>query len=231
MPDDDKPTCFGKHWDPKSTDCIGGLDPAYTDPVTGSHIAPKCSFHDICKSRVLLSRTGVQPTPTIIPIDRLKQAQPQQPLPPQYRQPQTPQPLYYPTQNTYQQQRVPVQPPVQPMQPGPAQATDLQRLTEALGWYSQMMAQQQRATYATPTTVPAQPPMAPPVFATPTIGQVEGMNFRTAPMLTIPEPADGGSYVLRFAVEGGRAGLKGMFDQWGTFLNMNPILKPRKSNQ
>lgn len=55
------PECFGSHWwDPKSAECIGGPDPAYSNPKTGSHVRERCTFFSACGAKVQASRAGAQ---------------------------------------------------------------------------------------------------------------------------------------------------------------------------
>lgn len=51
------PPCFGdpKLWDPKASECAGGMDPAFTNEH-GSHVREKCVFFESCGTRVQASR-------------------------------------------------------------------------------------------------------------------------------------------------------------------------------
>lgn len=53
---EDPPHCFGGPlWDPKSKECAGGIDPAFTDE-NGSHVRPKCMFFEACGAKLQASR-------------------------------------------------------------------------------------------------------------------------------------------------------------------------------
>lgn len=63
-----QPTCFGRHWDPNHAECKGGLDPAYTNPVTGTKLRDKCSWFSSCQHA---TASGPAPTPQVIPTRSL----------------------------------------------------------------------------------------------------------------------------------------------------------------
>jgi hypothetical protein len=74
---EEPPSCFGKQWDPKVAECAGGLDPAYTDPRTGSHTRERCHFFDNCgtrkvagdmeQHRLISAQSLVRPQPVAAP--------------------------------------------------------------------------------------------------------------------------------------------------------------------
>lgn len=72
----DLPSCFGKQWESNDPQCAGGRDPAYTDPVTGSHIRERCAYYSACGTRVQVARstssTSSTPQPTqLVPAQNL----------------------------------------------------------------------------------------------------------------------------------------------------------------
>ncbi len=117
------PDCFGGPlWDPKVTECAGGVDLMYTNKVTGSHIREKCQFFDSCGAKVSAMRAPngaiqlpqrtLPPPPSMQPVVssaasrtqvpqmsqpmfRPQQAAPQPWAPPQ-QQAQYAQPQYHP---------------------------------------------------------------------------------------------------------------------------------------
>ena len=48
---EDPPNCFGKLWQADHVECKGGLDPAFVNEKTGSHVREKCWFFDSCGAR------------------------------------------------------------------------------------------------------------------------------------------------------------------------------------
>jgi hypothetical protein len=70
---DAPPQCFGKEYDSKAADCAGGPDPAYADPITGSHVRSQCDFFRACGARTQANRAGSLP--------ELRPPQPPQPAP------------------------------------------------------------------------------------------------------------------------------------------------------
>jgi hypothetical protein len=49
---EERPSCFGKLWNPNETECNGGPDPKYNHPKNGSHIRERCDFFNECGARV-----------------------------------------------------------------------------------------------------------------------------------------------------------------------------------
>lgn len=75
------PRCFGKDWDPKVQACAGGLDPTWADPVTGSHVRPRCDLFTSCGARVqatrqqqLIPQSQLVRTPTAPATSQVNQA-------------------------------------------------------------------------------------------------------------------------------------------------------------
>ena len=46
-----KPVCFEKSWNDSDCECVGGLDPAYTHPVTEQNVRDPCPMYASCGSR------------------------------------------------------------------------------------------------------------------------------------------------------------------------------------
>lgn len=95
---EDTPECFGRRdqpekkiegWNPSCPSCAGGIDPAWTDKKTGSHVREKCLYFQSCGTLVQAQRMAQQPT-LINPNNLVR---------PTLQQPQVPQ-----VQNAYQQQ-------------------------------------------------------------------------------------------------------------------------------
>lgn len=61
------PDCFGKHWDGKSTDCEGGVDPTHTD-ARGGHVKEPCRFKTSCSIK---SQAFRQVTSNVVPAQNL----------------------------------------------------------------------------------------------------------------------------------------------------------------
>lgn len=45
---EERPHCFGKQYESNAAECVGGHDPAYSDPATGSRVRPRCNFVNTC---------------------------------------------------------------------------------------------------------------------------------------------------------------------------------------
>jgi hypothetical protein len=113
--------CFGVHWEERNPECMGGPDPMYTHPFTGSKQRDRCDYYDMC-GRTFKANSAQQKLQNIMPTNNLNRQQPYQ-VPVQHVQTQTrvPQPPYQtPLRPTYQpamQQYVPQQaiqqPPIQ----------------------------------------------------------------------------------------------------------------------
>jgi hypothetical protein len=58
-----QPACYGKHWNPQSVECRGGLDPLYTNPIDGSHRRDKCSWYETCAPRTCAAQIPSQQQP------------------------------------------------------------------------------------------------------------------------------------------------------------------------
>ena len=60
---DETPICFGKHYDSKVPECVGGHDPAYLDE-NGSHVREPCNHRGACSARMqaLRNLNGIVPT-------------------------------------------------------------------------------------------------------------------------------------------------------------------------
>jgi len=61
-----QPSCFGKLWDPNTTECAGGADAAYRDK-DGNHVRERCGFFEQCGATKqagaqAAARTFIQPT-------------------------------------------------------------------------------------------------------------------------------------------------------------------------
>lgn len=57
------PQCFGSKWDPKASECAGGLDAMYTNPSDGTHRRDKCSWYSQCAARTCMGTSGAQVAP------------------------------------------------------------------------------------------------------------------------------------------------------------------------
>lgn len=66
-----QPSCFGKSWDPNAVECKGGLDPAYSNPRTGTKLRDACSWFQQCRQQVsapqLLPSSSLMSRPAIAP--------------------------------------------------------------------------------------------------------------------------------------------------------------------
>ena len=58
---EDRPHCFGKMYDSGAVECMGGHDPAYSDPETGSRIRKRCGFVSPCSIRMQADRNAARP--------------------------------------------------------------------------------------------------------------------------------------------------------------------------
>lgn len=76
---DRKPHCFGQ-WDPSAKECAGGLDPAYSHPVSGEKKRDTCKFYESCGSRTEASKLDASWSPNLIQASSLhRQKEPPQP--------------------------------------------------------------------------------------------------------------------------------------------------------
>lgn len=130
---EERPSCFGKLWNPNETECNGGPDPKYNHPKNGGHIREKCDFFNECGARVqaqrLITPQQMVKQPIITPppaaqansfrefmqrkqiveeeTERARLAashqQQQRPQMPYYAQQPQQQPPYYPQQQAYPQ--------------------------------------------------------------------------------------------------------------------------------
>ena len=130
----DRPQCFGRpeYWSGSAVECQGGLDPAYTNPRTGSHRRDKCLWFTECATGAVAARMGrpmaqpqaqpSQQTSMIVPVQPIPvQAPPKAPQShpmvvqnrqfggwPLQQQPQQPQAMAPPYVAQYGPQAVPV---------------------------------------------------------------------------------------------------------------------------
>lgn len=81
-----QPSCFGKSWDPNHVECKGGLDPAYSNPRTGTKVRDECSWFNSCRQQV---QGRPLPSPQLLPSTSLLRpsAAPQRPMTPPYSPP------------------------------------------------------------------------------------------------------------------------------------------------
>jgi hypothetical protein len=88
--------CFGKYWEERNPECMGGPDPMYTHPITGSKQRDRCDFYEQC-GRTFRANNAQQRLQNLIPTNNLIKNQGVQ-IPVQHNQPQTrvPQPAYQP---------------------------------------------------------------------------------------------------------------------------------------
>lgn len=95
---DRKPACFGQ-WEPSAKECAGGLDPAYTHPITGEKKRDLCKFYEACGSRSEASKLDSSWSPRLIPpssLYRPKEASTTLHTPPRTVAPAPPAPSYRP---------------------------------------------------------------------------------------------------------------------------------------
>jgi len=53
----ERPHCFGKEYDSTASECVGGHDPAYSDPdKPGSRVRPRCDFVSTCAVHMQANR-------------------------------------------------------------------------------------------------------------------------------------------------------------------------------
>lgn len=73
------PECFSKSWESTARECAGGFDAGYVSP-SGTHVRPRCDWHDTCKVRTQLSQSnaGGRSNPLIPPSELLKKMYGQQ---------------------------------------------------------------------------------------------------------------------------------------------------------
>jgi len=72
------PQCWGKHFSKEATECVGGIDAAYTDEH-GRHIRPSCDYQESCSAKTQAMK--------LIPTTALDRR-----IQPPYQPPQQPQP-------------------------------------------------------------------------------------------------------------------------------------------
>lgn len=69
-----QPSCFAKSWDQNAIECRGGLDPAYTNPITNTKMREKCSWFNSCSQAMPKpTRVLTTPPPQVIPSTALLQ--------------------------------------------------------------------------------------------------------------------------------------------------------------
>lgn len=97
--------CFG-YWASTAKECSGGLDPAYKDPITGSHERGQCKYYAACAQATNMAKmessAQVQPLPKPAPQYPITQ---QFPYAVQRPQQQYPQPQYFQQQQYFQPQQ------------------------------------------------------------------------------------------------------------------------------
>lgn len=93
---EEKPLCFGRidnpakndeGWNPQCPLCAGGIDPAYTDEKTGSHIRERCTLFQACGS-IVQAKKMAQMRPALIDPKSLVKPQVSVQTPPAAYQPQ-----------------------------------------------------------------------------------------------------------------------------------------------
>lgn len=101
MANNDKPSCFGTLWDPRSSECRGGADPGYVNPKNGNNLRDQCTFFGSCGTKTQATRLeDARRQQQVIPVQNLVRPEavrfqtPQQPPVPftQVTQPQPQQP-------------------------------------------------------------------------------------------------------------------------------------------
>jgi len=115
------PPCFGSIlWSASAVECIGGSDPAYENPKTGTNVRDRCNYYSSCASAVSSSRAqqpqlmqirqnqpGMQGPPRPVPMIPRPQNFVPQPQYPQPFQQQPTQQYMQPTQSHYGVQYAP----------------------------------------------------------------------------------------------------------------------------
>jgi len=116
---DETPPCFGKEWDGNNSECRGGYEHGYINPINGSNSRDQCIFFRSCGAHTQAARVGqarLVPTQNLV---RLPPAAPSAPVQApmqtmatqfgQVQQQQRPLPPQAPVpQPVYQQQQQPM---------------------------------------------------------------------------------------------------------------------------
>lgn len=87
---EERPTCFGDLYNGTSPECIGGHDPAFSDPETGSRVRPRCNFAGTCAVHTQANRQASRQVPGYVPVSNLTRP------PQQFNQPVVPRPAWNP---------------------------------------------------------------------------------------------------------------------------------------
>lgn len=98
--------CFGKFWEEKNPECVGGPDPMYTHPFTGSKVRDRCDFYEQC-GRAHNANEAQKKLQSLIPTANLIRPQPT------YQVPAAPMPQPSRVQQMFQ---TPQKPTFQPLQ-------------------------------------------------------------------------------------------------------------------
>jgi len=194
---EEKPACFGRidepakqveGWNPQCPSCAGGIDAAYTDKNTGSHIRERCQFFQPCGTTVQAKRMEQMRSSFIDPRTLIRptvQQQVQQQ--PQVTQQQMP-PAAAPLANYQAQNQQQLAASIQQQQ---AAALQQQQYNAMM----QQMAQMQRMN---PQMMPQQMMMAQQPMQ---MGyqQMMPVNYNMPAYLTTPEPMHEGGFWKMFA--------------------------------
>ena len=94
------PSCYGKMFSAKETDCIGGYDPTWDGP---GHVRPACDYADSCAARgntqtqnIVPAQNLVRPQTTFQPRTTFSRPTTSNPPPFTGRPPGSPPPFYQP---------------------------------------------------------------------------------------------------------------------------------------
>lgn len=158
-----QPSCFGKSWDPNHVECKGGLDPAYSNPRTGTKLRDECSWFNACRQQVQ-SRPSMPLLPSAALLQRPAVSQPLQ-------RPPAPPTQYAPRAPTYSAPPVHYSLPSTPSYPTPQAAPAAQQ------FHPQVMSQQNYVPAHVAQYGPAYVPMP-----------YQNPGSQMPQYLTVPEP-------------------------------------------
>lgn len=214
-----QPSCFGKSWDPNHTECKGGLDPAYTNPSTGTKMREKCSWFGACSQQMHKPAPLAPPSPQLIPSTALLQravaatAPIKMPTPPQAHVPPRP-PVYTGTATHYS---LPTAHAPAPQVAHAPQVHIPQMHTPQMQMpvYQQPMVSQ---NYAPPHVAQFGPAMVPMPYQLP--------GAQMPQYLTVPEPvSDNVPWYLQLMRELGRSMVKAFGHQLAAHVDSHSIQK------
>ena len=207
-----QPSCFAKSWDPNHVECKGGLDPAYTNPITATKMREKCSWFNSCSQAMhkpapvapqivpptaLLQRAVAATTPIKMP-----------PSPPAHVPPRPP--VYTGSATQYSL------PTVHAPAPQVAHAPPMQQpVAPQMPMYQQQMVPQQ---YAPPHVAQFGPAFVPMPYQLP--------GAQMPQYLTVPEPTnDNVPWYLQLMRELGRSMVKAFGHQLAAHVDSHSIQK------